>query len=607
MEENPPSVEMPEIPVVPIEESEKKDSDAEVRPPPLERCRALSAQPGTIVNPRFLRSVTQWDDEVDDDDDVESPRMSTFGSDADPSDRRTSMPAVFDSETAVLSVLKNARGKAEARLAAKRQARAEAREIRLRELEKQRKERKEKENGEEDSGAPTTSTPTPPSSASASDRGRGGGVSPAASSSVLRPTPSRRSSSSQDSSSNDDRDIPPNVKDLRGEVREVEEKFRKAMVSNAQLDNEKSALTYQVETLKDQLLDTQETLANLQREHRTRCRELEQLKRVAGKLKEENQLLRKELEERERLTSELGLVMVYTEEMGEDGRPKRALISQEAIQVLEDTGEGPLDVRIKKFAEERNEMEDELRRLRIELEEERTKNAKFCKLMSSTPQMNGPGGPTSTDEWIDAQKENTRLVAEYKVRVQRSEQEIATLQANVARLDSQAQRYKSAADTAERNEEELKLEKRKLLREVSSGSVPLLLSPSLALSFSLLFHHRIDSYRLVVLSRLSLQLRELQSKVDDLETSRTFLQRQCERLKRKPYAPLYLTLPLLVICLPPTTSPIFVPLLLDTLREAQTKLEEYETANLHLQKRLDKLKNARSTLLKELSSTPEDG
>ena len=43
------------------------------------------------------------------------------------------------------------------------------------------------------------------------------------------------------------------------------------------------------------------------------------------------------------------------------------------------------------------------------------------------------------------------------------------------------------------------------------------------------------------------------------------------------------------------------------LREAQTKLEEYETANLHLQKRLDKLKNARSTLFKELSSTPEDG
>lgn len=35
------------------------------------------------------------------------------------------------------------------------------------------------------------------------------------------------------------------------ELKEVEEKFRKAMIANAQLDNDKSAQTYQLELLKD--------------------------------------------------------------------------------------------------------------------------------------------------------------------------------------------------------------------------------------------------------------------------------------------------------------------------------------------------------------------
>lgn len=40
------------------------------------------------------------------------------------------------------------------------------------------------------------------------------------------------------------------------------------------------------------------------------------------------------------------------------------------------------------------------------------------------------------------------------------------------------------------------------------------------------------------------------------------------------------------------------------LRDAQSRLEELETTNNHLIKRFDKLKNARSTLLKDLSLDP---
>lgn len=43
---------------------------------------------------------------------------------------------------------------------------------------------------------------------------------------------------------------------------------------------------------------------------------------------------------------------------------------------------------------------------------------------------------------------------------------MSTLQATVARLESQVIRYKSAAEASEKVEDELKVEKRKLQREV---------------------------------------------------------------------------------------------------------------------------------------------
>lgn len=45
----------------------------------------------------------------------------------------------------------------------------------------------------------------------------------------------------------------------------MEEKYRKAMVSNAQLDNEKNNLMYQVDTLKDSLMGLEELLSESQR------------------------------------------------------------------------------------------------------------------------------------------------------------------------------------------------------------------------------------------------------------------------------------------------------------------------------------------------------
>lgn len=49
----------------------------------------------------------------------------------------------------------------------------------------------------------------------------------------------------------------------------------------------------------------------------------------------------------------------------------------------------------------------------------------------------------------------------------KAEQEIASLQASLARSETQVIRYKSTADAAEKVEAELKIERRKLQREVS--------------------------------------------------------------------------------------------------------------------------------------------
>lgn len=73
------------------------------------------------------------------------------------------------------------------------------------------------------------------------------------------------------------------------------------MIANAQLDNEKSSYAYQVDLLKDKLEELDETTAQLRRELREKNREAEQLKRVSQRLKEDFDVCRAQLLERDSL------------------------------------------------------------------------------------------------------------------------------------------------------------------------------------------------------------------------------------------------------------------------------------------------------------------
>lgn len=85
------------------------------------------------------------------------------------------------------------------------------------------------------------------------------------------------------------------------ELKEFEEKFRKAMIANAQLDNEKSSYAYQVDLLKDKLEELEEIATQLRRELREKNREADQAKRVGQRLKEELDCCRGQLLERDTL------------------------------------------------------------------------------------------------------------------------------------------------------------------------------------------------------------------------------------------------------------------------------------------------------------------
>uniref|UniRef100_A0A1B0EZ03 Uncharacterized protein n=2 Tax=Phlebotomus papatasi TaxID=29031 RepID=A0A1B0EZ03_PHLPP len=328
---------------------------------------------------------------------------------------------------------------AEARLAARRQARAEAREIRMRELERQQKEQEQNADRVFDMHNNANIDGTNRSRIAVSSVSNSTGIR---SSSTI----SRRSS--EDSLEEEGRSL----RDIRYELKDMEERFRKAMITNAQLDNERASQSYQIQLLKDKLEELEETKAQLNREHKDKCREFESLKRNNEKLQEEFKLVLGQLQERDILIAEQGLVIIMIE--NEDSTDaKRTLVSLDNAQYLESV-QGSLDVRLRKLKEEKNQLQLEVQKMHEKMSEAKTQGRRSGSL-------NGPFG----DDIEDIQREANKQVTEYRYKLQKAEAEIATLQSTLARSETQVIRYKSTAEAAEKAEAELKIERRKLQRE----------------------------------------------------------------------------------------------------------------------------------------------
>jgi DNA repair exonuclease SbcCD ATPase subunit len=394
--------------------------------------------------------------------------------------KRTPVKDRFSAEDEALS---NIAREAEARLAAKRAARAEARDIRMRELERQQKE-EDSERARyshrsshhrhylrDQDTLPLCSLGSHGLDEKSDKQYAENYTRPSSRNSASATTPLSGNSSrrgSGDTSSLIDPDT--SLSELRESLSEVEEKYKKAMVSNAQLDNEKNNLIYQVDTLKDVIEEQEEQMAEFYRENEEKSKELERQKHMCSVLQHKMDELKEGLRQRDELIEKHGLVIIP------DGTPNGdvnhepmvgaiTVVSQEAAQVLESAGEGPLDVRLRKLAGEKEELLSQIRKLKLQLEEERQK----CTRNDGTAG-DVAGLQNGSDlQFIEMQRDANRQISEYKFKLSKAEQDITTLEQSISRLEGQVLRYKTAAENAEKVEDELKAEKRKLQRELRTA------------------------------------------------------------------------------------------------------------------------------------------
>uniref|UniRef100_A0A8I5NUY4 Leucine-rich repeat flightless-interacting protein 2 n=1 Tax=Papio anubis TaxID=9555 RepID=A0A8I5NUY4_PAPAN len=284
------------------------------------------------------------------------------------------------------------------------------------------------------------------------------------------------------------------LKELKESLSEVEEKYKKAMVSNAQLDNEKNNLIYQVDTLKDVIEEQEEQMAEFYRENEEKSKELERQKHMCSVLQHKMEELKEGLRQRDELIEEkqrmqqkidtmtkevfdlqetllwkdkkIGALekqkeyiaclrnerdmlreeladLQETVKTGEkhglviipDGTPNGdvshepvagaiTVVSQEAAQVLESAGEGPLDVRLRKLAGEKEELLSQIRKLKLQLEEERQKCSRNDGTVGDLAGLqNG-----SDLQFIEMQRDANRQISEYKFKLSKAEQDITTLE-----------------------------------------------------------------------------------------------------------------------------------------------------------------------------------
>ncbi|XP_039192821.1 leucine-rich repeat flightless-interacting protein 2 isoform X21 [Crotalus tigris] len=381
--------------------------------------------------------------------------------------KRTPMKDRFSAEDEALGHIAR---EAEARLAAKRAARAEARDIRMRELERQQKELEEKTD------KPYSDLYTRPASRNS--------ATPLSGNSSRRGSGDTSSLADLDTSLSELRDIydlkdqiqdvegryMQGLKELKESLAEVEEKYKKAMVSNAQLDNEKNNLIYQVDTLKDVIEEREEQLAEYYRENEEKTKELERQKHMCSVLQHKVNELKESLCQRDELIEKHGLVIIPEVTPNGDINHKPVIgaitvVSQEAAQVLESAGEGPLDVRLRKLAGEKEELLSQIKKLKLQLEEARQKSSRPESINADlTGLENG-----SDLQLIEMQRDANRQISDFKFKLSKAEQDITTLEQNVLRLEGQVVRYKTAAENAEKVEDELKAEKRKLQRELRTA------------------------------------------------------------------------------------------------------------------------------------------
>ncbi|XP_077071670.1 leucine-rich repeat flightless-interacting protein 2 isoform X40 [Siphateles boraxobius] len=255
-----------------------------------------------------------------------------------------------------------------------------------------------------------------------------------------------------------------NLKELKDSLLEVEEKYRKAMVSNAQLDNEKTNMMYEVDTLKDSLMELEEMLFETRRELEEKTKDLEREKHAHSILQFQFSELKETLKQSEELLTKHGIVLgpdLATN--GETGEEAEQNFQTASTEIRE--GSSVLEIRLRKLVDERENLIEQVKRLKGQFEQKKQNNG-----MEDASSPEGDVLENGADSNIvDIQRDANRQVNDLKFKLVKSEQEVTALEQNVTRLEGQVTRYKAASENSEKVEDELKAEKRKLQRELRSA------------------------------------------------------------------------------------------------------------------------------------------
>lgn len=114
--------------------------------------------------------------------------------------------------------------------------------------------------------------------------------------------------------------------------------------------------------------------------------------------------------------------------------------------------------------DEREKMIEQVKKLKAQLDLKSQKNGTDGTSPDGEILENG-----NDPNLIEGQRDSNRQLTELKFKLVKTEQDVTALEQNVTRLEGQVSRYKSAAENAEKVEDELKAEKRKLQRELRSA------------------------------------------------------------------------------------------------------------------------------------------
>ncbi|CAM9358107.1 unnamed protein product [Lampetra planeri] len=312
------------------------------------------------------------------------------------------------------------------------------------------------------------------------------------------------------------------LKELKKATDGAQEKYKKAMVSNAQLDNEKAALSHEVEVLREALEDAEELSAEARRELSDARSDAERQRQAGASAQHKLQEARDALRQREEHVQEIPSLqrkedalarevfdlretvnwkekkitaLERQKEYYECIRAERDELRAEVALLREKTkvhftkasnlelkrirNQSKLqgswrvmlaarfsllsaDVRLKRLTEENDALLDELRRASQQLEEERRCRARVEVAFAR------PSPSELEDDFYlrDFQRETNKHLSEYKYKLAKSEQEKDTLEKNILRLQGHISRHKAAADGAEKEQDELKADRRRLQREL---------------------------------------------------------------------------------------------------------------------------------------------